>query len=114
MRKYLQFAAAAAIAMAAGATVSRAVPIVNGSHDADYGSAIVVQQTPTGFGDNNLGNQFANGSELDAGYGVVSGGRLYLFLSGNLETNFNKLEIFIASGAPGGVNQLVNIPNNQG
>jgi hypothetical protein len=115
MNKYaLRIACAAALGLGAFTVKSLAAPVVNGSYDADYGSAAAVQQVPTGFGDNNLGQTgFANGSELDAGYGVVSGGRLYLFLAGNLETNFNKLDVFIHTGL-GGMNQISNIPNNQG
>ena len=70
-----------------------AVPIVDGSRDAEYGSALALQTIDTGFGD--------NFSELDGGYGLISGGRLYLMLTGNVEANFNKLEIFIDSKAGG-------------
>jgi hypothetical protein len=50
----------------------------------------------------NFGDASPNGgSEWDAGYGVISGGRLYLMLTGNLESNFNKLEIWIDSKAGG-------------
>jgi hypothetical protein len=42
---------------------------------------------------------------LDAAYGFVSGGNLYLTLTGNLESNFNKLNIFIDSVA-GGQNMI--------
>ena len=68
-----------------------AVPTVNGTRDAEYGSALAVQSVQTGFGDANPNN----GSELDAAYGRIDGGRLYLMLTGNIEANFNKLEIFI-------------------
>jgi hypothetical protein len=70
-----------------------AVPTVDGSRDAEYGSALALQTVETGFGD--------NASELDGGYGLISGGRLYLMLTGNIESNFNKLEIFIDSKAGG-------------
>jgi PEP-CTERM motif len=106
---------AAGVALLAGAGVASAVPTVNGTVDVDYGAPKLVQSNSTGFGDNSdPSTGFANGSELDAGYGVVSNGRLYLFFSGNLETNFNKLDVFIASGAPGGVNQVAPLPVNQG
>lgn len=82
------------------------VIVLDGTADAVYGPAIVVQNTQTGFGDNtDPAVDFANGSELDAGYGFISGGTLHLVLAGNLESNFNKLEIFIDS-VPGGQNQL--------
>ena len=81
---------AIACLMAAPAT---AVPTVDGTKDGDYGAALAVQTIETGFGD--------NFSEMDAGYGVIDGGKLYLMLTGNIESNFNKLEIFIDSKAGG-------------
>ena len=59
------------------------------------------------------GTPDANGSELDAGYGTVSGGYLYLFLAGNIENNGNLLNIFIDDGRAGGQNTL-NAPNGAG
>jgi hypothetical protein len=70
-----------------------AVPAVDGTRDAAYGAALAVQTVETQFGD--------NFSELDAGYAVIDGGKLYLMLTGNIEENFNKLEIFIDSKAGG-------------
>ncbi len=70
-----------------------------------YGAAASVQAVETGFGDNY--------SELNAAYATVSGGRLYLALTGNLESNFNKLEIFLDSKA-GGENVLSGMPGNDG
>src|SRR5262245_54783489 len=72
---------------------------VDGTRDAVYGGALAVQTVDTGFGDANPNG----GSELDAGYGLIDSGNLYLMLTGNLEANFNKLEIFIDS-KPGGQN----------
>lgn len=71
--------------------------VVDGTRDAGYGAALAVQTVETGFGDANPNG----GSELDAGYARLDGGRLYLLLTGNLEANFNKLEIFIDSKAGG-------------
>lgn len=85
-----------------------AQPTIDGTRDGDYGAPIVVQNTPTGFGDSNLGQvDFANGSELDAAYAYVdmTNQVLYLMLTGNLESNFNKLEIFFDTVA-GGQNRL--------
>lgn len=93
---------------AAWMTVSASAQTVDGTRDAIYGSPLVVQNTPTGFGDSNLGQvDYANGSELDAAYAYVdmAGQTLYLFLAGNLESNFNKLEIFFDTVA-GGQNRL--------
>lgn len=79
---------------------------VDGTADAGYGAAIVTQTTQTGFGDSNLGvSDYANGSELDGAYASISGGTLYLLLAGNLESNFNKLEIYFDTKA-GGQNVL--------
>jgi hypothetical protein len=75
-----------------------AIPTVDGTRDAEYGAALAVQTVETGFGDANPNN----GSELDAAYAkCCTDGRLYLMLTGNLEANFNKLEIFIDSKAGG-------------
>jgi hypothetical protein len=84
-------------------------PVIDGSTAGDnYGAPIVVQTVQTQFGDaappGNLG-----GSELDAAYGRVEGGRLYFMLTGNHEPNFNKLDIFIDS-RPGGENVLSSTP----
>jgi len=60
------------------------------------------QTINTGFGDSTVGNgTSAGGSELDAGYGVVSGGNLNLFLSGNLEDNGNGLNVYVDDGRVG-------------
>jgi hypothetical protein len=72
-----------------------AAPVVNGSKDAAYGPALAVQTVETAFADNL--------DELDAAYGVIDSGRLYLMLTGNINSNFNRLEIFIDS-KPGGQN----------
>jgi hypothetical protein len=75
---------------------------VEGIADEKYGGALALQSVQTSFGDSTLGQvAFANGSELDAGYGVVVGEKLYLLLAGNLETNFNKLEIFLDTRSGG-------------
>ena len=76
-----------------------AAPALDGTRDGSYGSAVSIQTVETQFGD--------NASELDAAYASVEGGTLYLMLTGNLESNFNKLNIFIDSQA-GGQNVLQN------
>ena len=86
---------------------------IDGVVDADYGSAIVTQQLNTSTSDNTEGLiDRANGSELDAAYGTVSNGVLYLFLAGNLDSDdvadnitFDKLQIFFMTG-PGGDHTL--------
>ncbi|HEX6961786.1 MAG TPA: PEP-CTERM sorting domain-containing protein [Lacipirellula sp.] len=71
--------------------------VVDGTRDAAYGGPLAVQTVQTQFGDANPNG----GSELDAGYGLLSPGLLNLMLTGNIEANFNKLEIFIDSKAGG-------------
>jgi hypothetical protein len=85
--------------------------VVDGTRVGDeslYGLSLSVQNTDTQFGNANNGDQrFANGgSEIDQIFATVAGGRLFVLIAGNLESNFNKLEVFIDS-VPGGVNQLV-------
>ncbi len=98
MKRFLAVAAAAAVVGVAGAQT------IDGVRDASYGSARSVQTVETQFGDNQ--------SELDAAYATVSGGVLKMFIAGNLEANFNKLNIFIDSKA-GGQN-VINAGANPG
>jgi hypothetical protein len=53
---------------------------------------------------------FANGSELDNMYAKIDNGRLYVFLGGNLESNYNNLESCSSTPthqtANGGQNEL--------
>lgn len=79
---------------------------IDGTKDAEYTPTTVFQTNGTQFGDSNLGQVgAANGSELNGAYGYVSGGYYNLFVPGNLESNYNKFELFIDSIA-GGQNQL--------
>jgi len=87
-----------------------ALPVVDGSvagDEAFYGAARSVQNTNSQFGDATNGDlRYANGgSEIDQVFAAIVGQRLFVLVAGNLETNFNKLEIFIDS-EPGGMNQL--------
>lgn len=43
----------------------------------------------------------ANGSEIDAVYSKVAGGRLYLLVTGNLKADETKLHLFFDTGTPG-------------
>jgi hypothetical protein len=81
-----------------------AAPAVDGTRDAEYGAALSVQTVQTNFGD--------NFSELNAAYGKVTGGYLYLMFTGNLENNFNKLMVFIDSKT-GGQNAISGTNNPQ-
>jgi hypothetical protein len=101
----------AALAAAFSATGAVAQPVIDGSVTGDtsfYGSPLSTQNTRTQFGDNNNPDPWFTtngGSELNHVYGRVSGGRLYVMVTGVLERNFNKLEVFIDSVA-GGVNTI--------
>jgi hypothetical protein len=77
---------------------------VDGTRDAEYGPALAVQTVETMFGDNL--------SEWDAAYAKIQSGRLFVMLTGNLENNFNKLEIFIDSKAGG--QSIFNSAGNDG
>jgi hypothetical protein len=84
-----------------------AAPTINGILDFEYGGPLAVQSVETGFGDSTGG--LTSGGELDAGYAVIDGARLYVMLTGNIENNFNKVSVFIDS-VPGGENVLTNTP----
>jgi hypothetical protein len=77
----------------AGIPSGWAAPIIDGTRDGIYGNARTLQTVDTGFGDNS--------NELDAAYAIIQSGTLYLLVTGNLEANFNRLEIFIDSKAGG-------------
>ncbi len=99
--RILVFCSTAACALAL-ASSAHAQIVVDGSLDASYGSALAVQTINTGFGDSTVGDgTSAGGSELDAGYGVISAGNLYLFFAGNHEDNGNHVNVFISGGAVG-------------
>ena len=101
MRTTLSFIATLGVAALANAQV-----VLDGALDEAYGKPIVVQNTQTGFGNASSGTiDFTNGSELNAAHATIVDGVLYLMLTGNLESNYNKLEVFI-DAVPGGQNQL--------
>jgi PEP-CTERM motif len=93
-----------------------AAPTLDGTKDASYGGPMfvpgltaftgnkAVQAVQTQFGDANPPTSL-DGAELDGAYGQVTGGVLYIMLTGQVNDNFNKLDIFIDSVA-GGQNQL--------
>jgi hypothetical protein len=81
------------IALAAAVSTPALAVTIDGTRDVEYGAALAVQTVQTGFGD--------NFSEWNAAYATISGGKLNLMLTGNLEDNFNKLNIFIDSKAGG-------------
>jgi hypothetical protein len=80
--------------------------VVDGTADAGYGPALSIQNTDTQFiNSTNPDPRQSNGSEIDQVFGKIHGGRLYLLIAGNLESNFSRLEVFIDSVA-GGVNTI--------
>jgi len=88
------------------ATPVAGTAVCDGVRDAGYGAPIAVQNNRTRFGNSTSGTQAANGSELDALYVMQDATHLYVFIAGNMETNFNKIEIFIDSVA-GGENTIL-------
>ena len=86
-----------------------ALPIDGTVETNHYGcTPLAVQAIGTSYGDSNMGQvDFSNGSELDTAYAVIENGVLYIVLGGNLESNFNKLNLFFQTG-PGGQNTLTN------
>lgn len=92
--------ATVALALAAGmvgfASASQA-QVLDGSIAGDGYTLLGAQTVQTEFGDNQ--------SELNAAWGQIAGNTLYLTLTGNLQNNFNRLNIFIDSVA-GGENQI--------
>ena len=80
--------------------------IMDGFADGSYGAPLAVQDTQTGFGDASLGlADLCDGSELDALYGFIDEDRINILVAGNLESNYNKLHIFL-DYTDGGQNRL--------
>ena len=81
--------------------------VIDGNADAAYGPALSTQNTNTQFGNNTNSDPIINsgGSEIDQIFATVVGDRLYMTIAGNLEANFNKLEVYIDSKS-GGFNTL--------
>jgi len=86
---------------------SPALAQVDGANfGAEFGPALFGQTVGTQFGNNtDATRDSANGSEIDAMYARIEGTTLFLGSAGNLETNFNKLDLFIDFRA-GGQNHL--------
>ena len=94
------------VLLVGGGAPQRGAVTVDGQYDSSYGGPSVVQNTQTDFGNNDDPDPgTANGSELDQGDALIAGGYLYIFLGGNLESNYNKLEVFI-DARDGGQNSL--------
>jgi hypothetical protein len=87
--------------LGAAASANAQPASINGAYDPSFGSALSVQTDATGFGPNQ--------SELDGAYGLITGGNLYLFLSGNLQNNGNNINLFIAGAGGQGTLNAANI-----
>ena len=102
-------AALIAAALIAAPSIAQAVDGTLAGDESFYGAALSVQNTNTQFG--NAGNgdvaQANGGSEINQVFGTVSNGMLYVLITGNLESNFNKLDIFIdVNGSTTGFNTI--------
>jgi hypothetical protein len=75
---------------------------LDGNYKAAYGSPIVLQDTQTQFGDANATTLLtANGSELNGAYAYRDWEAVYLFIPGNIESNYNRFVLFFDGGAAG-------------
>lgn len=104
MRKFFVAALTGLMVSQAAASIT-----VDGTVDASYGAPLTVQSVQTQFGDNVNPAGFSNEGELNAAYGKVWNGRLYVTVTGNVGANFNKVHLFIDSKA-GGENVLSGLP----
>lgn len=79
---------------------------IDGSLEEACVAPLALQTSQTGFGDNSQAvPDFANGSELNSACAFFRSDTLYLFFAGNLESNFNKLDVFF-DAIGGGQNRL--------
>jgi len=92
------------IAVLGAASSVIAQPVLDGTRDGSY-NLRSVQTVETQFGDNL--------SELNAAWSQIHNNTLYVVFTGNLESNFNKLNIFFDSVA-GGENVLSNAAGSGG
>ena len=99
-----------ALAIAISSTSVQADGLVDGTIGPEYGAAVSVQTVNTQFGDEDGPTGGADGGELDAAYLTIIGDRLFIGITGNVETDsFNKLSLFIDSRS-GGENTLSALP----
>lgn len=69
---------------------------IDGTKDASYPAALFVNTLASTLGNTTIGSQNnANGSELCAVYGYRSSSRLYLMLTGNLRTQYDKIVLWV-------------------
>lgn len=84
-----------AVALVAMAGAAQAI-VINGIYDPAFGAPLAVQDTQTSFGSND---------SLCAAYATTDSTNLYVFLSGKLNTGYERLALFLDTGS-GGQNQL--------
>lgn len=83
---------------------------------------LATQNSPTSFGDSTGTQASTGGSELNQIFGSISGNKLTLGITGNLEANYNKLWIFfdavsggestlLGDNQSGGYNQITALQN---
>lgn len=104
MKKALVAAVALGLFMVCGSWAT--AQVIDGILDSGYGSALSIQTIETGFGDNE--------NEWNAAYACMNNNTLSLMFTGNLQANFNKLEIFIDSSDAVMSNVYSNPQNNDG
>ena len=94
-----------ALTAAPGVALAQA-PVVDGTRDASYPAALALQTNATSYGNSTAGSAYsANGTEIDNIHAQIVGSNLYVFIGGNMESNFNKLTLFFDSKS-GGQNTL--------
>ena len=94
-----------------------AQPVIDGTASVSDGyTSIFVQNTNTQFGNATNGDivDGGGGSELDQIFAKIENGRLYMVLAGNLQNNFNKMQVFFDTDPNAGVNQIISNPDNPG
>src|SRR5258706_14291939 len=87
MKSFYVLVAAALIAIP---NMTASAITIDGVAESAYGSAISTQAIGTTANNNNISTNIgmANGSELDAAYGFVSNGVLYLTMAGNFASEY--------------------------
>ena len=97
------------VLLGTGIAAAGSIPIADGTMDAAYGPSAAIQNNSTSFGDNDQDHPgLANGSEIDGGVAIIEGGSLFIHLGGNIESNYNKIEVFI-DARDGGQNKILGI-----
>jgi hypothetical protein len=114
MRHHLRLTALlVALLLLLAADSASAAIVLDGTRDPDYGAPLSTQTTQTSFDDNTSSLiYFANGSELDEAYGVISDGVLYLFFTGSLASrlvpsdnpDYSDTFLLFIDSVPGGQN----------